>query len=233
MDCPHCSTSINWSPSSSPLLYRTEAPIELEGSGVPVSWEAQAAWCPECEKAIIYLLFGQQQGFRHNEYIYLVDEDKEFKEFLVWPQTGERVVAPLVPAELREDFSEAARVLSISPKASAALSRRCLQHLLRTYGGVKRGDLSKEIEEYINKNTLSSDLAGQLDALRNIGNFAAHPQKSSITGEILPVEPHEAEWNLDVLEELFDHFFTKPEKVRLRREALNKKLAEAGKPLLP
>ena len=73
----------------------------------------------------------------------------------------------------------------------------------------------------------------QLDAVRNIGNFAAHPQKSTSTGEIIPIEPQEAEWNLDVLEELFDHFFVKPAKAKARKDELNKKLAEAGKPLLP
>jgi hypothetical protein len=72
-----------------------------------------------------------------------------------------------------------------------------------------------------------------LDAVRHIGNFAAHPLKSTSTGEIIPVEPHEAEWNLDVLEELFDHFFVKPAKAKARREELNKKLVEAGKPQLP
>jgi hypothetical protein len=69
-----------------------------------------------------------------------------------------------------------------------------------------------------------------VDAVRNIGNFAAHPMKSQKSGEILPVEPGEAEWNLDVLESLFDFFFVQPTLIRGKREALNKKLAEAGKP---
>jgi hypothetical protein len=33
-----------------------------------------------------------------------------------------------------------------------------------------------------------------IDAVRNIGNFAAHPQKSTATGEILEVEFGESEW---------------------------------------
>lgn len=40
--------------------------------------------------------------------------------------------------------------------------------------------------------------------MRNIGNFAAHPLKDTSTGEILPVEAGEAEWNLETLEALFD-----------------------------
>jgi hypothetical protein len=33
-----------------------------------------------------------------------------------------------------------------------------------------------------------------LDAIRTIGNFAAHPIKSTSSGEIVDVEPGEAEW---------------------------------------
>ncbi|MNW16378.1 hypothetical protein D3C71_2152140 [compost metagenome] len=68
--------------------------------------------------------------------------------------------------------------------------------------------------------------------MRVIGNFAAHAQKSINSGEILPVEPHEAEWNLDVLDMLFDFCYVQPAKTAARRAALDAKLAEAGKPLL-
>ena len=64
------------------------------------------------------------------------------------------------------------------------------------------------------------------------GNFSAHPTKSTNTGEIIDVEPGEAEWNLDVLELLFDHYFVAPEKLKQKRAALDVKLAEAGKPPL-
>jgi hypothetical protein len=49
------------------------------------------------------------------------------------------------------------------------------------------------------------------------------------TREIVPVEPGEAEWNLDVLESLFDFYFVAPARTKARRDALNKKLADAGK----
>jgi hypothetical protein len=44
------------------------------------------------------------------------------------------------------------------------------------------------------------------------------------------VEPHEAEWNLEVLEGLFDFFYVAPAKEQKKREALNAKLAGANKP---
>ena len=44
------------------------------------------------------------------------------------------------------------------------------------------------------------------------------------------VEPGEAEWNLDVLEDLFDFYFVRPARTAAKVDALNKKLIEAGKP---
>lgn len=133
-----------------------------------------------------------------------------------------------VPPDIAQDYKEACLVLTDSPKASAALSRRCLQHLLRDKAGVKHGNLSKEIEEAMGG--LPSHLAGAIDGVRNIGNFAAHPTKSQSTGEVVDVEPGEAGWNLDTLEGLFDHYYVQPALLKEKQDALNKKLAEAGKP---
>jgi hypothetical protein len=91
-----------------------------------------------------------------------------------------------LPSESVEDYKEACLVLSNSPKASAALSRRCLQLLLRTTAGVKPGDLSNEIQEVLEGKTLPSGLAETIDMVRIFGNFAAHPIKSKSTGEVVP-----------------------------------------------
>jgi len=130
------------------------------------------------------------------------------------------------------DYEEACKVLSDSPKASAALSRRCLQYLLREKGSVKPSNLDDEIKEILSKEVLPSSLAEAVDAVRVVGNFAAHPIKSKNTGEIVDVEPGEAEWLLDVLEGLFDHFFIQPTLMKKKRDALNQKLQDAGKPPL-
>ena len=105
-----------------------------------------------------------------------------------------------------------------------------MQNILREKAGVKHSDLSKEIQQVIDNNTLPSHLAESIDAIRNIGNFAAHPIKSSSTGEIVEVEVGEAEWILDVLESLFDFYFVQPAILKAKRDALNKKLSDAGKP---
>lgn len=67
---------------------------------------------------------------------------------------------------LAEDYHEACLVVYDSPKASAALSRRCLQALLKLKGGSTKRDLADTIQEVLGSKQLPSDLAGDLDAIR-------------------------------------------------------------------
>jgi hypothetical protein len=150
-------------------------------------------------------------------------------ETLVRPKAPARAPLPSeVPDTFAADYREACLVLADSAKASAALSRRCLQNLLREHLKVKPGSLSDEIDQMLPN--LPTDLADAVDAIRNYGNFAAHPMKSTNSGEILDVEPGEAEWSLDVLEGLFEFCFVRPAMLKKKRDALNQKLGEAGKP---
>jgi hypothetical protein len=152
---------------------------------------------------------------------------------MIWPRGTARSTLPSVVEEkFAADYREACTVLADSPKASAALSRRCLQLLLREKGNVKKGDLNSEIEQILNSKSLGSNLAGAIDAIRVIGNFAAHPMKSTNTGEIIDVEPGEAEWLLDTLEKLFDFYFVEPARLAKNRDEVNAKLKDAGKPSL-
>ncbi|WP_020069057.1 DUF4145 domain-containing protein [Paraburkholderia caledonica] len=180
-------------------------------------WTVSYMSCPSCNEPIIYL---GGDGERKPT----VDN------FLAYPLTTGRAPAPSeVPAHIAEDYREASAIFQASPKASAALSRRCLQTILREHGYAQY-NLAEAIQAVIDSGKLPTGVAENIDAIRNIGNFAAHPMKDTSTGQILPVEPEEAEWNLDVLEDLFDFFYVQPERARQRRAALDAKLAAAGKP---
>ena len=126
------------------------------------------------------------------------------------------MVSADVQEEIRRDFIEASSVLPISEKASAALSRRCLQNLLNERN-LKGRDLSAQIDEA--HKILPSSIGENLDAVRQIGNFAAHPMKFQTSGEIADVEPQEANWNLDVLEQLFDFFYVQPKNSRAKKSS--------------
>lgn len=211
MKCPHCLDS----------FFEAETPFKF-GSDADGEWQFIYCKCPNCKRYIM-----QTQRLYH----VTVEGVKSgrYERHMVWPKGIARVpLSADVPKEFAGDYLEACRVLPDSPNASAALSRRCLQNLLRDKAKVKPSNLSDEIEEVME--SLPAHLREAIDAVRNIGNFAAHPMKSTNTGGIIEVEPGEAEWLLDTLEGLFDFYFVQPATLKKKREALNKKLKEAGKP---
>ena len=127
------------------------------------------------------------------------------------PKASSRPSVPVeVPHEFTTDYLEACLILADSPSASAALSRRSLQLILREKGGVRESNLYREIGTVVDSGALPSDIAGNLDYIRKIGNLAAHPTMNEVAGEIVPVELGEAEWCLEVIESLFDFYFVRP-----------------------
>lgn len=196
-----------------------------DSNGVWYLWRSP---CASCRKQIYQLLCltGTKWRFVQPER-YLDEADTKY---FIRPRTAQRPPPPQgVASSGLGDYREACLVLADSPKASAALSRRCLQHFLRKVVGAKESDLWVEIQEVIDSGFLPSHIAENLDAVRVVGNFAAHPNKSKSTGEIVDVETGEAEWNLVVLESLFDFFYVTLAKNKRAKDAINKKLADIGK----
>jgi hypothetical protein len=212
--CPYCQTVvqfINPSEGNEFVQYRVNT----------LYFRTAFVQCPSCQEPIISLI-----ELHPNE---LIDFLKHGD--MIWPKTWNRAPAPQeVPVNIAKDYNEASAILDVSPTASAALSRRCLQTILTNAANTKSKELSKQINEVIG--SLPGYIANNLDAIRNIGNFAAHEQKSTNSGEILDVEPGEAEWNLEVLDSLFDFYYVRPKIEAQKRLELDKKLADAGKPPL-
>lgn len=213
MKCPHCLVK----------FHDQVGEIDL-GEDVNFQWKIIKRCCPDCEKFIFHLRNFTYKSFG-STYI-----PETISEILIRPKVANRNPVPQeVPPQFSVDYIEACLVLSDSPKASAALSRRCLQLLIREKLNITKNNLFQEIQEVIDQGQLPSDILESIDAIRNIGNFAAHPIKSESTGEIVPVEPFEADWNLDVIEMLFEYLFVRPQLIQRKRDALNAKLNDAGK----
>jgi Domain of unknown function (DUF4145) len=215
MKCPHCITSVHESWTISMVTKYNQ----------PTKWRTRLMTCPECGRDIICY------GLAPNPNIGAqVDNWNQF-----YPQGSNRgPVAADVPPEIAADYNEAAIVLPFSPKASAALSRRCLQAILRQAGYTQR-DLAVQIEAVLNetdaRKALPTGVHTTLDAIRNFGNFSAHPITDRTTLQIIEVEDHEAEYCLDILDALFDHYYVRPAQADRRRAALDAKLTAAGKPV--
>ena len=222
MKCPHCLVFFHdaWTEWS---YVTKESKRSLIYPDCKWTFQAKSTLCPACGQ----LIFRVDRSSRSSE-----DGLSVLESITAYPKGTSRPVPPAVEGKFESDFREACLVIGDSEKASAALSRRCLQNLLREKAETKAKDLAPQIQEVLDSGKLPSHLADAIDGVRVIGNFAAHPIKSTHTGEVIEVELGEAEWLLDTLEGFFDFFFVQPAKLEKKRDALNKKLKEAGKPPL-
>ncbi len=221
MKCPHCDTAINLDTEESGTW------LTDDFKETKMGYDVAFGHCPECDELIVSLRRGIAKQAKGYDYYEL---DDVTSEEIIYPKFTNRKVETEVPERYKRDFIEACSVLTLSAKASAALSRRILQDVLIEKFSIKHRSLDKQIEEFITRTDVPSYLSQAVDAIRSIGNFAAHPLKDTNTGEIIEVEPGEAEWLLDVLEILFDFTFVQPKRLEEKKEALNKKLKSAGKP---
>ncbi len=216
MKCPHCGVEAHFHFVVEQFTY---------GRGRALPYQYRSAFCPspKCKKLVIQYKY--QSAF--------ASDDDESWIFLIPSAPSRGTIPAEVPSPIADDYQEACNVLAISPKASAALSRRCLQAILRS-NGYKAKDLAKEIELLLNEpetsKAIPADLRSIVDAIRHFGNFSAHPVNDVTTLQVIDVEPHEAEWCLEVLEECFQHFYVRPAQAAARKAALDAKLALAGKP---
>ena len=223
MKCPHCLVEFHegqawWSVGI--------------GSDKTGAWLLNRYFCPSCRQFVFYLESGESPTVSQG--VQSMRMQLTTSLTMVWPKGVSRApIPPDVPPEIVGDYKEACLVLADSPKASAALTRRCLQTILRDKLGAKKKDLNDQIDEVTATGKLPSHIDQGLHAVRTIGNFAAHPIKSTSTGTIVDVEPGEAEWNLEVVEMLFDFCFVLPAIAAKRKADLNKKLKDAGKPEIP
>ncbi|MDP3453057.1 MAG: DUF4145 domain-containing protein [Bacteroidales bacterium] len=162
MKCPHCTVEIN------PDFEQFYLGEDVEGH---FSIAFMTCPSPSCKKLILELRKGEPS---FSISMHLTGVHNVIESSFVRPL---RVNRPPVPKEVQElfaeDYNEACLVLPFSTKASAALSRRCLQNILREKAGVKKGDLSNEIQEVIDSGKLPTHLSESIDAIRHIGNFAA------------------------------------------------------------
>ena len=221
MICPHCSTVVKFE------WYISNSFQETKEFGKHK--QLYYSSCLNCSELVVILKKGIVEAYDDfgSEHMTELDWEK-----IIYPRTNNFQDSQDIPKIYFEDYEEAIKVISASPKASAALSRRLLQSLLRDKFGIKKKSLAQEIQTFIELDGIPTHITDAVDAVRNVGNLAAHPTKNENTGEIVAVENGEAEWLIEVIEALFDFIFIQPIKLERRRKELNLKLTEIGKPPL-
>jgi hypothetical protein len=124
-------------------------------------------------------------------------------EWSMRPNSFAKQFPDYVPKAIIDDYEESCLICYLSPKASATLSRRCLQGIIRDFHGVKKGNLIDEIkliEDKIDPITWQA-----INAVRSIGNIGAHMEKN--IDLIIDVEPEEAQLLIGLIEILIKDWY--------------------------
>ncbi len=128
--CPYCDrdTTINDTYSNSYFDLR------LKNADGFLRFTTQIIVCPnpKCKKFTLSIA-------KRELILTEVGPDKSGAEVLeFWrliPPSSAKVFPDYVPEPIREDYKEACAIRDLSPKASATLSRRCLQGMIRDFWG--------------------------------------------------------------------------------------------------
>lgn len=199
--CPYCGTNVPVIPQTTSCheicyldcntcipLSDIGKPSDFKKYGTNSSLQIIIYRCPECYKSFINAVgFGD---FKNVPY-----HISPFSSAIKFPE--------YIPLPIRSDYEEACAIVNLSPKASATLSRRCLQGMIRDFWGIKKNRLIDEIDALQDKIPVTQWNA--IHALRQLGNIGAHMEKDVNT--IIDIEPDEAKQLLKLIELLLEKWY--------------------------
>lgn len=131
---------------------------------------------------------------------------KETHQREVWqlvPTSNVKVFPDYIPQPILSDYREACEIRDASPRASATLSRRCLQGMIRDFWGISKRRLVDEIEAI--KDEVDIETWQAIDAVREIGNIGAHMDAD--INVIVDVDPNEAQLLIELVETLLNDWY--------------------------
>ena len=126
------------------------------------------------------------------------------------PPSKAKPLPDYIPEAIVQDYEEACLICDLSPRASAVLSRRCLQGMIRNFWKENEYNLKLEIKKL--EDVVDADTWKAIDGMREVGNIGAHPEQD--INVIVDIEPEEAARLISVIEVLIQDWY-------IAREARN------------
>jgi Domain of unknown function (DUF4145) len=231
--CPYCGGFQVLSDSNCSVANRTLNVGETKYGDLALETDAIRCANPDCNEIT---LVAELHTGHHAQYGWVRDGGT-LETWNLLPASSAKPLPDYIPAALRNDYEEACAVRDLSPKASATLSRRCLQGMIRNFTQISKARLIDEIKELrklVDAGTapkgVESETVDAMDHVREIGNIGAHMEKD--IDVIVDVDPGEAQALIDLIEMLFDEWYVAQHKreAKLRKIqsiAVEKKEAKA------
>ena len=190
--CPYCSVTMpitndtfDYQIPAFHAQYGVYASGKYHESSIKISF----CKCPQCRN---YTVFAEGIGEMVKDMNTIIKPNSLAKQF-----------PDYIPEAIRSDYEEACAIVNLSPKASATLSRRCLQGMIHDFWDIKLKNLNQEITAL--KDKIPADLWSSIDALRQLGNIGAHMEKD--TDVIVDIDPNEAESLIKLIELLMKEWY--------------------------
>lgn len=196
--CPYCNhdTTIG---NENYRITRSENTIrnERENNSLEIEWIV----CPneECQQTTLIATLNTlviESGL-------WTDKQDNIEIWRLLPKSMAKVFPDYIPLVIRQDYEEACAIMGASPKASATLSRRCLQGMIRDFWGISKNRLIDEINEL--KEKVDPLTWRSIDAIRKVGNIGAHMEKD--IDLIIDVDPTEANLLVQLIELLMKEWY--------------------------
>lgn len=217
--CPHCNrdTSI----TASNAIYRanlnTFLPEENQTAFISIFIKCPSKGCNKIS------LIAKEFKARRSGLEELVIGDP-LRSWNLIPELKAKTWPEYIPKAIREDYSEACLICELSPKASATLSRRCLQGIIRDVHGVKAGNLANEIQQIEGK--ISQEALDEINLIRITGNIGAHMEKD--VNLVIDIDPDEARLLIELIESLIKEWYIDKHERKKRAAALEEKAKKAN-----
>jgi hypothetical protein len=212
-ECPHCRHKVTITANRHSGA-RHDCP--LAGAEGPQGLYSIFVTCPnpECEKKTIVATLYPIEERKVDGVRRWVTCGAPIQTWHLVPDSTARLWPDFVPQAIREDYKEACGIRDLSPKASATLSRRALQGILRDFfkAKSKSGRLIEEIKEV--QSQMDKDLWEAIDGARSVGNIGAHMEKD--IDLIIDVDPNEAQIMIELVETVIDETYMRREERRRR-----------------
>jgi len=210
-ECPYCNRLATESAVQNKV---GELGFNADTKDGPLHFKSIVMLCPnpECKEYVFKTLLTRGEVYHG-----LVYESNDVLDiFTIKPQGIAKTFPNYIPQAILEDYREAALIKGLSPKASATLSRRCLQGMIRDFWQINKPNLFEEIKAIEDK--VDSDTWYAIDAIRSIGNIGAHMEKD--INLIIDVDPDEAELLINLIENLIKDWYIEKENRRVRAQAI-------------
>ena len=196
MQCPHCQSE-----------YDTPPHVFALGEDQEGAWQVASSRCPICERLIVSLC------------------NKNGCSYPIRPLASTRPrLSDDVPASLAADYHTAAQIIFYSSEASAALGRRLLHRFLGEYLGAQQVELGPRVRGVLTAAEVPPYLKQALRTLLHVAKLDDGSRKSLEPEALTPAEPGEADWLLDALQALFEHYFVQPARMQRKLSLLEEQV---------